>query len=229
VKVSTGATDRDRQVDKLVVELPLEILRHQLIIADTPGFGAAQDGEAAGTHEQALKDYLERDVSQVFWIVLAEQGIGRRERSFHEKFFADICDDVVVTGCDGWEPVDLKRCRERFAESFGRRSPVFHFVSGLNGIKARAAKNEAGLEAAGIVLLEQRIRELSDPSARMDAARYAIEQLTAELSSWIAEHQTRAGRPVSSVWRPDSWSRWQVAASQTEFTRKLHADLAGER
>ena len=52
-------------IHSVKVEAPIHALQHGLIIADTPGFGAAQVGPREGSHEAALKSYLEDDVSQV--------------------------------------------------------------------------------------------------------------------------------------------------------------------
>ena len=70
-------------------------------------------------------------------MVLADEGIGEREMSFCDAFFAEVCDDVVVTGSEDWEPHDRDRFRRRYADSFGARMPRFHFVSGLKGGEAR--------------------------------------------------------------------------------------------
>ena len=89
----TGTPSRGG-IRRIEVTLPHPLLANGLVIADTPGFGAGQSGESAGTHEAALMAYLKRDVTQVFWVVLADQGIGRREVEFHDRFFAEVCDDL---------------------------------------------------------------------------------------------------------------------------------------
>ena len=149
-----SGTEASQSIRKVEVQVPSALLKGGLVVADTPGFGAAQLNGAQGTHEQALQQYLQHEISQVFWVVLAEQGIGKREISFYDQFFADICDDVVVTGCEDWGQEDRDRFRRRFAECFGQRMPAFHFVSGLEGLKARQTNDQLRLEAAGIPLLE---------------------------------------------------------------------------
>jgi GTP-binding protein EngB required for normal cell division len=201
----------NRSIFKLIVEAPHPLLASGLIVADTPGFGAVQEEAADTTHEDALRNYLQTDVSQVFWVVLAEQGIGKREVDFHDQFFADVCDDVVVTGSEDWGASDRDRFRKRFARSFGQRMPAFHFVSGLNGLKAREGNDSAALETAGITLLEKRIRELAEPAGRMVSLRSAILGLATDLGYWIHESIGRSSHTPAEFWRPDSWDRWQLS------------------
>ena len=95
--IDRPVTDPSRQCTRVVVELDHELLSHGLVLADTPGFGAAQLGEHTDSHEQAVLAYLQETVSQVFWVVLGEQGIGQREREFYDRFLRDLCDDIIVT------------------------------------------------------------------------------------------------------------------------------------
>lgn len=214
-----------REVRKVVVESPIPLLTNGLVIADTPGFGAAQSAGAAGSHEAALKKYLEDDVSQVFWVVLAEQGIGKREKLFHDAFFGEVCDDIVVTGCDDWEAYDKERFRRRFADAFQSRMPRFHFVSGLQGMRARQAADSAGLEAAGITLLETRIRELIDCAGRIAAIQDTLLQLATDLRCWLCDYRdARRGR-LKSWWRPDSWSRWSACMPDNAIKNRLSNEL----
>lgn len=199
-----------REIRKVVVEAPIALLANGLVICDTPGFGAAQSAEAAGSHEASLKKYLQEDVSQVFWVVLAEQGIGKREMSFHNTFFGEVCDDIVVTGCDDWDTNDRERFRRRFASTFHSHMPQFHFVSGLQGVRARQAADPMGLEAAGIPLLESRIRELDDYRGRLAAIEAALLQLADDLRCWLTDYRDVRRSPLKSWWRPDSWSRWSA-------------------
>ena len=76
-----GAASND--VERVEVCGPIPLLADGLIIADTPGFGAGQVGDATGTHEHALKEYLKAEVSQVLWIIRVEVGIGASEMKFY--------------------------------------------------------------------------------------------------------------------------------------------------
>lgn len=220
-----AGAEASRQIQRVIVQAPLPLLENGLVIADTPGFGAAQTEEATGSHEAALKSYLQDQVSQVFWVVLADQGIGQREKSFHDSFFAQICDDVVATGCEDWENQDRERFRRRFADLFGTHLPRFHFVSGLQGIQARAANDAAGLESAGITLLEERIRELADGGGRTSALKEGLEQLAADLCFWLGEFRDSRQRKLDQFWRPDSWSRWRACLPGNRWKEQVSKAL----
>jgi GTP-binding protein EngB required for normal cell division len=216
-----SGAEASSRIKKVVVQVPLPLLDNGLVFADTPGFGAAQAGDTTGSHEESLKRYLREDVSQVFWVVLAEQGIGKREKSFHDQFFADVCDDVIVTGCEDWDTQDRERFRRRFADSFGQRIPTFHFVSGKEGGDARKANDLAGLERSGITTLENRIRELVVPNGRTAALEDTLKQLAQDIDFWMTEFQDESGRPLARRWRPDSWSRWLAAQTDGELKKNI--------
>jgi len=214
-----------RTISRVVVSLPTPLLSNGLVISDTPGFGAAQAEGAEGSHEESLKEYLRREISQVFWVVLADQGIGSREKRFHDDFFSEVCDDVVVTGCDDWDKNDCARFRRRFVDSFGNRLPSFHFVSGLQGLQARKSQDQSGLESAGITALENRIRDLANPIGRDAAARSQLQQLTEDVAWWLNEFRDSRGRPLQVWWRPDSWLRFCSVGCPDPFALALQRNL----
>lgn len=203
------------------VEAPIQVLENGLIIADTPGFGAAQVGAKEGSHEAALKSYLAGEVSQVLWVVLAEQGIGKIEKSFHDTFFADVCDDVIVTGCENWDASDKIRFKRRFAEEFSKPLLRFHFISGLQGLVARNLSDEVGLENSGIKALEARITELADPAGRVAAIENRLLDFATDLREWISEFRNHRHEKLAEWWRPDSWSRWASSCPGDPFKHEL--------
>lgn len=214
-------------VRRVEVELPHALLSHGLVIADTPGFGAAQSGTAAGTHEESLRQYLQRQASQIFWVVLADQGIGKREMDFHQQFLADVCDDVVVTGSEDWDANDKERYRRRFRGHFRQRIPQFHFVSGLRGLRARQEQDPEALEQAGITILESRIRSLAEPEGRVETAVERIEQIGDDLGYWLRDSLDERGASLDRYWRPDSWLRWRDVLPRDEFKGRIMHRLMG--
>lgn len=217
--------DASRNIRRVVVEAPLPLLEDGLVISDTPGFGAVQQAEAAGTHEAALKQYLQTEVTQVFWVVLADQGIGRREMEFHDRLLADVCDDVLVTGCEDWEEHERQRWRRRFIDAFSGRLPAFHFVSGLAGVEARRRGDERALEEAGITELEKRIRELAEPEGRHWAAQQQLRQLAEDLAYWLDQYRDERGWPLKPWLRPDSWARWSRNVPDTTLKQTMTSRL----
>jgi GTP-binding protein EngB required for normal cell division len=212
-----SGAEQNRLVRKVVVEVPLPILYGGLVISDTPGFGAAQTDDAAGSHETALKEYLRTEISQVFWVVLGEQGIGKREKEFHNSFFGEICDDVIVTGCDDWEESDKSNFRKRFSAIFSQRLPRFHFVSGKRGNIAKQQNNRDELERAGIPALEERIKSLADAGGRFQAIIEGYRQLGRDMRDWHGENAEDATGGIASLWRPDSWIRWRSFVAKAKL------------
>lgn len=217
--------DRSKKIKRVVVEIPNNALANGLVVADTPGFGAAQAGEAEGSHEKALKHYLHADVAQVFWVVLAEQGIGKREKEFYEAFLSDICDDILVTGCEGWELKDCNRFRDRFENQLGQHLPEFHFVSGKEGLTARAAQDMDALERAGIRELERRLRLLSDPGKRNEAHAARLVRLAMDTVAWFGEFRANSEVAIQGAWRFDSWVRWGENAPNLRLKNTLTQHL----
>ena len=159
-------------IRRVSVTAPLALLRNNgLVIADTPGFGAAQTDGAEGSHEEALRRYLKKDVAQVFWVVLAEQGITKREIEFQKSVFGTRCQDVIVTGSEDYDAADRDRFRKKFAPLLDSIPPTFHFVSGKTGL--------------GIDELAQRIASLD---GRLVAALDQLTSLAQNLRDWFA-HQ----------------------------------------
>jgi GTP-binding protein EngB required for normal cell division len=191
--VDRPVADPSRQCTRVVVELDHELLSHGLVLADTPGFGAAQLGEHTDSHEQAVLAYLQESVSQVFWVVLGEQGIGQREREFYDRFLRDLCDDIIVTRADDWDDRDRQRFRRRYHPVLAHPAPAFHFVG---------QATESLVEPVA-----ERIRALQSMAGRLAASRTAFLDLAEQLADWLREHRVHARSHVDLPWRPDSWTR----------------------
>ena len=217
VKDDGGAGNRS--IQRVEVTAPIPLLDHRLIIADTPGFGAVQTGDGAGSHEEALKDYLKKEVSQVFWVVRAEVGIGKREMTFHDEWLDGLCDDIIVTGCEEWSDPDRKRFEQRFGEAFKKRfPPTFHFVSGLDGLRARNAGDAAVLDRAGISALERRVRKAED---RVTAIEADLRKLAQDVAYWLSNFTDDRGRRLDFTWPQLSWPRFRAAVESCDLGQEL--------
>lgn len=204
----SNGSQSSESIRRVCVTAPLELLRNNgLVIADTPGFGAAQLDGAEGSHEKALKRYLERDVAQVFWIVLAEQGITKREIEFQKSVFGSRCNDIVVTGCEEYDSADRDRFRKRFSPLFDAIPPMFHFVSGKTGL--------------GVDDLSKRIATLD---GRLGAAIDQLTSLAQDLRAWVEQY--RLNHPYSHLtfWNPASWADWEHNFNGHHLTRILKID-----
>jgi len=206
---SEGAQSSEN-IRRISVTAPLALLRNNgLVIADTPGFGAAQTNGAEGSHEEALKRYLERDVAQVFWIVLAEQGITKREIEFQRSMFATRCHDIVVTGSEEFNAVEQDRFRKRFAPLFDAIPPTFHFVSGRTGL--------------GVDELAKRIGTLD---GRLIAAFDQLKSLAQDLRAWVEQYRVNSPYLRLTFWNPASWADWDHNFNGHELTRILTMDCS---
>lgn len=217
-----NGSEISQRVKKVVVKAPIELLSDGLVLADTPGFGAAQSGAASNSHAAALQEYLQREVSQVFWVVLAEQGIGKTEKAFHDEHLASVCHDILITGAEDWDARDRSRFEERFRPFFGNRAPRMHWISGLRGLEARQAGDAQALEASGIARLEHTIRNL----AKVDVTQ-ALKAEAGDMAAFFQAYRDARRRPLKDWWRPDSWQRWLRRAPDSsglkdELVEQLH-------
>ncbi|HMO83413.1 MAG TPA: dynamin family protein [Lacipirellulaceae bacterium] len=222
--VDDYSAQASQAISKVSVSLPSDVLRNKLVLADTPGFGAAQPGEADGSHERAVREYLQLSARQVFAVVLAEQGIGCREGHFFQQL-DNVCDDIIVTGSEDWLIDEQRRFKQRFRIEIGGQMPRMHFVSGLHGIRARTRGDAAMLESAGITRLEHHIRSLARPHGRLESLTGRILQIAEDVGEWLANRRDERNQPLSTRWRRDSWSRWLGASPDCAFKRHLTARL----
>ncbi|WP_254508134.1 dynamin family protein [Anatilimnocola floriformis] len=210
---------------KLSVHIPHPLLQQGLILADTPGFGAAQLDANPGSHEAAVRVYLQEQVSQVFWVVLGEQGIGKREVEFRERFFPELCDDIIVTLGEEWSPTDKERFCRRFQGEFKGHTPQFRFVAPLLPASRTAAPSH--LEATGIGLLQQRITELANPQLRAAALSRQVQQLADHWRTWHQEYIHSTAPRELAPWRPDTWSRWKLISQRSPAGQQISDTLSG--
>lgn len=213
-------------IDRLVVRIPHPILSQEMIISDTPGFGAAQRGSADDRHEQTLKKYLHKSISKVFWVVLADQGIMDREKKFHDDFFADICNDIIVTGSEDWDEKDRSRFRKRYQKILSKPLLRFHFVSGKLGMKARQTADTELLEQSGIPLIERLFAELGNPKERIQSLCHSLVTLCEDIHYWVEEYERDQGRKLACVWRLDSFYRWKYFCKTDPLKQQMDAILS---
>ena len=198
-------------VEHIRAELPAPILSTGLVIADTPGFGAAQTGTETGKHQRSLVQFLPR-VQQVFWVVRSsgEIALSQNEAAFYRQHLQECCDDLVVTGAEHLEPAQRaefeRYCREQLSVQFLR----FHFVSGKLGFAAKLKRDSGLLAASGIPDLEARLMEVADPETRLEWLTEEVFSLALDYGAWHTQSDS------SGV--PDR--RWD--AVRVEWHNALH-------
>lgn len=182
-------------VERIKAELPAPILATGLVIADTPGFGAAQTGPDAGSHQRSLVQFLTQ-VPQVFWVVRSsgEIALSQNEAAFYRQHLQECCDDLVVTGAEHLEPAQRaefeRYCREQLNVQFLR----FHFVSGKLGFVAKMNQQVDLLSQSGIPDLEARLMEVADPHTRAERLTEEVFALALDYVAWLARWDS-AGLP----------------------------------
>jgi len=195
-------------IRRVSVTVPLDLLRNNgLIIADTPGFGAAQTDGAEGSHQDALKRYLERDVAEILWIVLAEQGITKREVDFYKNVFGSLCHDVIVTGSENYSDGDQTRFRKHFSRFFDSIPPAFHFVSGRTGMGV----DDFSLRIASI-------------DARLGSAEDTLANISRDLRAWLLQYRATNPHPRFTFWSPSTWAHWSRQFDCNALTQILAFD-----
>ncbi len=199
-----------------------------MVLADTPGFGAVEDSGETGSHEESLKQYLTHQVSQVFWVVLAEQGIGRREVGFYDKFLMQKCNDIVVTGSEDWDAKERARFRQRFFGTLRQPLLRFHFASGLIGCRAHQLGDAKMLESSGIKALGAELQKQANGTTRMQDVAESTLNLAKGVAQWQLEYSANQSRfKPGDLWRPDSWIRWRGIGPPTVLKSQLDKILLG--
>ena len=173
----------------LSAEMPAPILKDGLVIADTPGFGAA---EAAGgmQHGDRLADYLP-EADHVFWVIKSLQGVTRVEKDFYDEFLAERCRDIVVNCFDDFgedERNEFVRINEK---ALGVRF-VWHFVDAKSALRGRMRGDEGLVSLSGLTALEDVLRALVPTVAQRMRAEAELVRLFED----IARYRRRGRNPL---------------------------------
>lgn len=159
-----GSSSDDATVERIVVYGPMEMLKDGIVFADTPGFGAAQFGVSGESQEEALVDYLNREVHEVmFCLSGANSMVSRSEVQFFQKI-QELCSTVIVTKWDSETSEgsrEIARYRDKFADLFPYCG--FMFVEAKWAIE--------GKERQSIDALQSLIRDRATPENRREAIR----------------------------------------------------------
>ncbi len=116
-----AATSATKWVD---VEGPIPILKDGLVIADTPGFGAAQAGVDEGTHQRRLEEFLQR-IHRIYFCVSGgdQLTISDVEAKMFQSV-AHVCGEVVVNKWAG-DDQEKKEYQKRYQHLFPNTKFLF--------------------------------------------------------------------------------------------------------
>lgn len=199
--VAEGGDHASGNVAKVVAGIPLNILAGDLVMADTPGFGAAQIGDREGAHHRALVEYLP-NAHQVFWVVRFEQGITQIEASFYKEYLSKSCSDIIVTGCDEVTGADKKRFHKWAEEQLGLNFMQFYFLSGKKALQAKLRNDPQGAEQSGLSALEERLKLMGARDTRNSALAPDVLNLCGDFGAWVKDRKLH-----SNPWPQVEWMR----------------------
>lgn len=141
----------------VTVSGPIDMLKSGLVLADTPGFGAASvDGEDAAKHETRLKEFLRERVQQVYFCV--DGGDTLSVSAPEKEFFQDIkglCYHVIVNKWTG-NKKDQEKYENQYKEIF--TNAEFVFVNAKKAINGLNKKDEAMVEDSNILFFHKIIQ-----------------------------------------------------------------------
>ncbi len=160
------ATEKGRECARILYAMmPSELLQNGLVIADTPGFGAAT---AAGgdNHGDRLREYLPH-ADYIFWVIKSLQGITRSELDFYDRFLRGRCENIIVNCYDQYSPEE----RNEFIAVNGNPLDArfnWHFIDAQSALRGKCTNNDSLQKSSGIGDFEELILSLNPTEGRFD-------------------------------------------------------------
>ena len=172
----------------LYAKMPSVLLRDGLVIADTPGMGAAT---AAGgsSHYKSLLDYLPQ-VDYIYWVIKSLQGITKVELDFYNNFLSGRCDNIVVNCFEDYSFEEQKE----FVKVNSAPLPIrfnWHFVNAKTALKAKNTDNFELLKESGIADLEENILSLSPTDNRLEYLNKSLIKFFDDLKRFKSKYKTK--------------------------------------
>ena len=161
---SKGAIDLFKQIR---VRGPMPILSNGLCLADTPGFGAAQEGATEHEHTRALAGFLGTEIDRVYFCISAGSDSWRVSEVELATFkaAAGVCNDIDIV-INKWTGTieDQDEYRAKYQSSFpGAR---FVFVNARRALK-QSTVPAADREHPGVEPLLEMIERCATPRERL--------------------------------------------------------------
>lgn len=131
--------------ERIVVSGPMSLLKDGIVLADTPGFGAAQEGISGESVKRELLDYLRSHVTETMFCISGANGVvSGSELEFFQEI-EELCSTVIVTKWDG-SADDTKKYREKYSDSFPNCGFVFvEAKSAIDGCQPESVESLADL------------------------------------------------------------------------------------
>lgn len=161
-----------QNASSLYAKMPSELLKTGLVIADTPGFGAAT-AAGGGLHAASVKAYLPH-ADYVFWVISSRQGITRSELDFYRNFLNGHCENIVVNCFDEYSEEEKREFERVNGSPLGVRMN-WHFVDAKGALKGKLAGDDDLVEESGIALFERTIQTLGPTEKRLADLNKALD------------------------------------------------------
>ena len=177
---------------------PMALLEDGLMIADTPGFGAAGEEGASDQQQAHLESFLRESVDRIYFCVSAGDtcDVQDVEAQFFERI-SHKCEHVIVNKWEG-RASDQDEYRRKYEHVFP--SVTLHFVNAKRAIVGKRKNCEDIVRQANLDELRNIIIEYSTPAKRIEACDAEL------LKTWktvLAYLDRRHGR-ARLKWRLDA-------------------------
>lgn len=188
------------QTDKpLVVKIPNPLLKGDVTIVDTPGFGAADGTSKDALHDAILLDYLkqrEKNI-RVFWIV--KDNISDSALNFYKDKLSKKCSDLIVNITDDFDNNFINSFEELYKPLVGH-TVKFHYVDAKSAVKAQNNSNEELFDKSGISMLKDYLSVFSSSTGRTKIVAENLCNLFQSVSDYLY-----VTNRFSCTWQPTSW------------------------
>lgn len=186
------------------VKGPMRLLENNLILADTPGIGAATTEPAAKKESSHSEARFIQNAGRAFLCVAAGVSwkVSPEEAEFYRSL-SHICSNIIITK---WE--DSDEAQQEWKTAFGKLFPgaEFEFVNARSGVNVRQ--------------LRTIIEEQSSLEKRLLQTRHELLKAWTDLKKHFAQVY-RSEVP----WRPDSLERFLFACSPHTELHTITSEL----
>ncbi|MDF1811217.1 MAG: dynamin family protein [Verrucomicrobiales bacterium] len=215
-QVLDGSNERNADIERVIVEGPMELLDGGIIFADTPGFGAAQlDGQES--HQDRLVNYIRDNVDEVFFCVSGANSTLRTEEVEFFREIQDICSTVVVTKWDSEldeRDRDISEYKSRYSHLFPMCSLMF--VEAKWAIAAQADNDPEKRAASRVEELSAFIRDRVSSELRLEMFHTHVIDAWNDLNE-LSRDLIRKAQLNSIPWREDSLIRFRRVVSESNI------------
>ncbi len=194
----------------LVVGLPNELLRGDITIVDTPGFGATDGNDENALHDDVLLTYLKKREQnlRIFWIV--KDNISESSVSFFKEHLADFCSDLIVNLTDDFDGDFINQFEERYKPAVGH-TVHFHYVNAKTAAKAEREGNIDLQRKTGITDLKSYLSSFSTPEGRTNLIEKDLRVFFQSVSDflYLTNH-------YHCDWQPTAWGTLDSLLTKAE-------------